>query len=172
MRKPLLRIALITAIILAIPLVMMQLSDDWRWGFFDFIFMGALLFGAGTTYELIARLGGSTAYRAATGLAVFTALILVWVNAAVGVIGDGAVNLMYVGVLAVGIVGTGLARLKARGMARTLFAMTLAQLAVPVLALVIWNPPFDPGIMPVFAVLFVGSGLWFWRAIIIARSTY
>jgi hypothetical protein len=173
MRIPLLRIAFATALILAIPLAMMQISDDWQWGFFDFVAMGVLLFGAGMTYELVARRGGGTAYRAATGLAVLTSVVLMWVNAAVGIIGDGPVNALYVGVIAVGIVGAAIARLKPRGMALALFAMALAQLAVPVLALVIWDPPFDPGIAPVlalnavFALLFAGSGLLFRRA----RST-
>jgi hypothetical protein len=170
LRKPIFRIALITALILAIPLTMMQMSDDWQWGFFDFVAMGALLFGAGMTYELVAGRGGSTAYRAATALAVLTSVVLLWVNAAVGIIGDGPVNALYVGVIAIGIIGAIIARLKPRGMAWALFAMALAQLAVPVLALLIWDPPFDPGIVPVFALnavfalLFAGSGVLFRRA--------
>lgn len=139
MKKTLLRIAIATALILAIPLAMMQISNEWHWGLFDFVFMGALLFGAGTTYELVARQGGSTSYRAATAIAVATSLVLVWVNAAVGIIGDGPVNLMYVAVLATGVIGAILARLKAPGMARTLFAMALVQMLVPVLALMIWT---------------------------------
>jgi hypothetical protein len=66
------------------------------------------------------------------------------VNAAVGIIGDGPVNVMYFGVPAIGIIGALIARLEPNGMARALFAMALAQMAVPVIALVVWNPPFDP----------------------------
>jgi hypothetical protein len=50
-------------------------------------------------------------------------------NLAVGVIGteDDPANLMYVGVLAVGIIGAIIARFRPHGMARTLFATALAQ---------------------------------------------
>ena len=117
---------------------------------------------------------GGTAYRVATGIAVATALVLVWMNAAVGIIGDGPVNLMYSGVLIVGFVGAFIARFQSRGMALALFATAVAQLLVPVIALVIWkagwqdllvdpnspNPPFDPGIAPVFGLNAVFVMLW------------
>jgi len=41
-----------------------------------------------STYELVARKAGNIAYRAAVGVAVAAALILVWVNGAVGIIGN------------------------------------------------------------------------------------
>jgi hypothetical protein len=77
---------------------------------------------------------------------------------------------MYFGVLVVGMIGALIARLQPRGMSRALFAMALAQLLVPVIALVVWNPPFDPGVVPVFglnamfAMLFVVSALLFRHA--------
>ena len=149
---------------------MIPVLGKWPWTVGDFVFGGVVLFGAAAIYELVARRLGKIAYRAAVGLAVATALLLVWINAAVGIIGDGPVNLMYFGVLVIGMIGAITARLEPRGMARTLFGMALAQMLVPVLALVIWNPPFNPGVVPVFclnavfAALFVGSGLLFRRA--------
>jgi hypothetical protein len=124
------------------------------------------------------------AYRAAVGVACATGFILFWINAAAGIIGDGPVNLMYLGVLAVGFIGACIARFQPRGMAVALFATALAQMLVPVIALVIWKagfdsllidpgspkPPFDPGIAPVFGLnavfvlLFLGSALLFRRA--------
>jgi len=117
---------------------------------------------------------GGTAYQVATGIAVAAALVLFWMNAAVGIIGDGPVNLMYLGVLIVGFVGAFIARLQPRGMALALFATAVAQMLVPVIALVIWkagwqdllidpnspNPPFDPGIAPVFGLNAVFAMLW------------
>jgi hypothetical protein len=123
-------------------------------------------------------------YRTAVGIACATGFILLYINAAAGIIGDGPVNVMYLGVLAVGIIGALIARFEARGMAVALFATAVSQLLVPVIALVIWkagfvslltdphspNPPFDPGIVPVFglnavfAMLFVVSALLFRRA--------
>jgi hypothetical protein len=176
--------AAVVVLILLVPLIAMQFTDEVKWDLFDFAFMGALLFGTGLTYELVARRGGTIAYRVAVGVACATGLVLVWINAAVGIIGDGPVNLMYLGVLAVGFVGAFIARFQPRGMALALFATAVAQMLVPVIALVIWkagwqdllidpnspNPPFDPGIAPVFglnavfAMLFVGSALLFRRA--------
>jgi hypothetical protein len=88
------------------------------------------------TYELAARMTGNSAYRAAVGVAVAAAFILVWMNLAVGIIGteDNPANLMYGGVLAVGIIGALIARFQPDGMARALFATALAQALVAVRA--------------------------------------
>jgi hypothetical protein len=181
--KSIVRIALVTGCILLVPLLG-NLFMGWNWPPFAFPFWGALLFGAGLTYELVARKGGTTAYRAAVGVACATGFILFWINAAAGIIGDGPVNLMYLGVLAVGFLGAFIVRFQPRGMALALFATAAAQMLVPLIALVIWktgwqdllidpnspHPPFHPGIAPVFglnavfATLWVGSALLFRRA--------
>ena len=69
-----------------------------------------------------------TDYRSAIGVALAAACILVWLSLGVGIIGkDGdPANLMYFGVLAVGIIGAIVARFRPQGMARALFAMALA----------------------------------------------
>ena len=110
MRKNIIRIALVTACILLVPLVAMQFTEEVNWDLFDFAFMGTLLFGTGLAYELVARKAGAIAYRAAVGVALAAALLLVWVNGAVGIIGNGPVNLMYFGVLAVLVIGAAVAR--------------------------------------------------------------
>lgn len=170
--KNIIRIALATGFILMIPLIAMQFTKEVNWDLFDFVFMGTLLFGSGLTYELVSRKGSNTAYRTAVGVAVVTAVLLVWINAAVGIIGDGPVNLMYFGVVAVGLIGAGIAGFRPRGMSRALFAMALAQALVPVIALIIWKPSFSepPGVVGVFflnaffVMLFVGSALLFRHA--------
>ena len=77
-------------------------------------------------------------YRSAVGVALATALILLWVNGAVGVIGseNNDANLMYFGVLAVGVIGAVIARFQPRGMAFALFATALAQALVTLAAIV------------------------------------
>lgn len=171
--KNMIRIALATAFLLLLPLLAMQLTDEVVWDLADFAVAGTLLFGAGLTYELIARTTGNITYRAAVGVAVAAALILVWMNLAVGIIGseDNLANLMYTGVLAVGIIGAIIARLQSQGMARALFATALAQALVAVIALIagwgstgpIW--PQDILILTGFFVaLWVGSALLFRRA--------
>ncbi len=171
--KSIIRMALATAFILLLPLLAMQLTDEVVWDLADFAVAGVLLFGAGLTYELIARKAGHIAHRAAVGVAVAAALLLVWINLAVGIIGNegNPANLMYIGVLAVGIIGALIARFQPHGMARALFATALAQMLVVVIALAarlgtsgpVW--PRDVLIATgFFATLWLGSALLFRRA--------
>lgn len=169
--KNIIIIALATALILLVSLVAMQFTDEVVWDLFDFTFAGTLLFGTGLMYELVARKEDSVAYRVAVGVAAAAAFLLVWVNGAVGIIGeDNPANLLYGGVLAVGFTGAAIARLEPRGMARVLIAMAFVQMLVPVIALIVWRSDFAPGVAKVFAlnaffaVLFVGSALLFRRA--------
>jgi len=159
-------------LILLLPWVAMQFTDEVAWDLADFAVFGALLLGVGVTYELAARMTGNTAYRAAVGVALAAAFLLVWVNGAVGIIGseDNNANLMYGGVLAVGVIGAIIARFRPHGMVRALFAMALAQAVVAVIALI--AGPGSPGSGPLeivglnglFIVLFVGSALLFRHA--------
>ena len=173
MQKSIIHLALATVSILMVPLVAMQFTSEVNWDLFDFAFMGTLIFGTGLVYQLIARKAGTVAYRAAVGVALTAAFLLVWINGAVGIIGNegNPANLMYFAVLAVGLIGAFIARLEPRGMARALFATALVQMLVPVIALLILKSPFGAagvvgvfGLNGFFAMLFVGSGLLFRRA--------
>ena len=128
----------IAALMLLLPLLAMQFTDEVAWDETDFAIIGLMLLGACGVYELAARSTRNTAYRAAVGVAVVAAFILIWMNLAVGIIGseDNPANLMYVGVLAVGIVGAVIVRFEAPGMARALTATALAQALVGAVALV------------------------------------
>lgn len=163
----------VAALVLLLPWIAMQFTDEMNWGVGDFAVAALLIIGTGLTYEVIARKSGDTAYRVAVGTALAAALILVWVNLAVGLIGseDELANLMYGGVLAVGIIGAIIARFQPLGMARALFAMAVAQALVGVIALIaglgstgpIW--PLDIlGLTGFFVTLFVGSALLFQKA--------
>ncbi len=173
-RRQMWYVALATAFLLMVPFAAMFFTTEVNWNLFDFVVMGVLLFGAGSAFVLISRFSDSIAYRAGVGVAVVTGLLLIWVNLAVGIIGseDNPANALYFGVLLVGFIGAGMARLRPRGMARTLFAAALAQMLVPVMALIIWKPDLaEPaGIAGVFilnalfALLFVVSALLFRRA--------
>jgi hypothetical protein len=158
-----------TVAILMIPFVGMQVANDWNWSLFDFIVMGALIFGTGLTFVLITRKGGNMAYRIAVGMALAAAFLLVWINLAVGVIGseDNPANLMYGAVLAVGFIGAIIAELRPYGMVRALFATALTQAVVAVIALILGlgSPVNRPEqivfLNGFFVVLFVGSALLF-----------
>jgi len=128
----------IAALILLLPLVAMQFTNEVAWDETDFAVMGTMLLGACGAYELATRMTGSRTYRAAVGVAVVAAFILVWMNLAVGVIGseDNPANLMYGGVLAIGILGALIVHFQPYGMARALVATALAQASVGVIALI------------------------------------
>ena len=120
------------ACLLLLPAVAMQFENSGvNWTASDFIVMGVLLAIACGLYELGAWLSGNGIYRAAFGIAVGTGFLTVWVNLAVGMLGDedGTANLMFVGVLLVAVTGALVAKLKPLGMARAMFAAALAQLA-------------------------------------------
>ncbi len=126
------------ALLLLLPLVAMQFTEEMAWGPGDFAIFGAMLFVACGTYELAARMTGNKAYRAAVGVALGAAFILVWMNLAVGIIGseENPANWMYAGVLAVGLMGAILARFQPQGMAHALVGTALAQALVAVIALI------------------------------------
>jgi hypothetical protein len=160
-------VALATALILLIPLLAAP-----AWTLADFVIAGAVIFGTGLTYELVARKAGNIAYRAAVGVALAAAFLLVWINLAVGIIGDSGdlANSMYIGVLAVGIVGAIIARFRPLGMGRALVAMALVQALVAAIALLFgldsrWSPPAEIlALNGFFVALFVGSALLFRHA--------
>ncbi|HEX2739917.1 MAG TPA: hypothetical protein VHM69_05675, partial [Rubrobacter sp.] len=95
-------------------------------------------------------------YRSVVGVALAAAFLLVWINLAVGIIGHSGdlANSMYVGVLAVGIIGA-------------IIATALAQALVAVIVLIFglglpWSPPVEIlGLTGFFVALFVGSALLF-----------
>ena len=160
-------VALATAFILLLPLL-----ANWDWDLADFVIAGALIFGTGLTCVLVARKAGNMAYRAAVGVALAAALLLVWLNLAVGIIGaDGdPANSMYFGVIAVGIIGAIIARFRPPGMARALIATALAQALVAAIALILGlGSPFSGPVELLvlngfFVALFVGSALLFRNA--------
>jgi hypothetical protein len=164
-------IALGTGLVLLAPLVAMRYTDEVKWSGFDFLVAGVLLFGTGLAYELMVRRSGNRVYRAAAAVAAVASLLLVWVNLAVGLIGSetNPANLLYGAVLAVGLAGAALSRLRAAGMARTMFAMAITHCLVPPAALAIWRPVWGRdealqilGVTVLFAALFAGAG-WLFR---------
>jgi peptidoglycan/LPS O-acetylase OafA/YrhL len=86
-KKIILWLALATGGILLIPLIAMQFTDEVQWGVFDFIVMGALLFGTGSLLILTARrLSGKR--RILAGLAVLILFLYIWAELAVGIFTD------------------------------------------------------------------------------------
>jgi hypothetical protein len=121
------------AALLLLPAVAMQWfpASGVNWTASDFIVMGVLLAILCGLYEFGAWLSGNIAYRAGFGLAALTGFLTIWVNLAVGILGDedGTLNLMFAGVLFIAAAGALAAGLKPRGMAWAMSAAAAAQLA-------------------------------------------
>ena len=114
----------------------------------------------------------TTAYRTAVGVAVGTALFLLWGMGAVGVIGSEGdrADLMYFGVLAIGISGAVVARFRPDGMARAMSVTAAATFLVGVIALMLGKHEAEyssvleiMGLSLMFATLFAGSA-WLFRS--------
>ena len=159
----------VVPLVLLVPLIAMQFTDEVNWSVGDFVFAGALLIAVGAAFELAARKSRNFAYRAAVGVALAAGFLLIWFNGAVGIIGseDNDANLMYFGVLAAGVVGALIARFRPNGMARALFVTAFAQALVALIAVIggLGYPESGPfeilGLNGFFVAMFVVSGLLF-----------
>ena len=159
-------------LILLIPLIAMQFTDEVRWNVADFVVAGALLLSVGVPLELTVGKTGNAAYRWAVGVALATAFLLIWVNVAVGILGSehNDANVLYGGVLVIGFVGALLSRFRPLGMTYAMAATALAQAAVAVGALVAGWGALESGAFEVlvlngfFVALWAGSAVLFREA--------
>ena len=91
--------------VLLIPLRGIFDVDGWNWGWHGFVAVGSFVFSAALTYELVANATSNRAYRFGVGLAVVTAFALTWVNLVLAA-DENPANLMYLGVVVIGVIGT------------------------------------------------------------------
>ncbi len=178
--KSLITPAIVTGVILFIPFIVMQFSNEVDWSLFDFIFADVFIFGIGSIYKLLTRKKENIIYRIATGLFLISILMIIWINGAVGILGTegNPANFLYGGVILTGIFGSLIAQFKPKGMAITLFSMAVVQLLVPVIAFIIWKPETLTreqflytwhyygvwgviGVNALFVIMFLISGLLF-----------
>lgn len=75
------------ALILSIPFIAMQFTDEVDWRPWDFIIMGILLGGTAVTCELILRNVKSVKNRLILCGLVLICLFLIWAELAVGIFG-------------------------------------------------------------------------------------
>ena len=160
-------------VLLLLPLVAMQLTAEVRWGPEDFIVMGGLLFTCAGIVDFATRRTSDIAYLLGVVVAVGTSFLLVWVNLAVGIIGseDNPMNLMFMGVILLTIIGAAVVRGAARGMARVMFLGAGALALVGAVTLYVGGGTFEPpgaaGILAIigfFAALWLASGALFLKA--------
>ena len=85
--KRLIGIMLAVALLLLVPLIAMQFTNEVKWGWFDFAVAGVLLLGTGLLCEFVMRKVKKIEYRIVLCLAVLAMLFLIWVELAVGLFG-------------------------------------------------------------------------------------
>ena len=85
--KRLIGIVLTVVILLLIPLIAMQFTDQVDWKLPDFVVMGVLLLGTGLMCEFVMRKVKKTGHRILIVVAILTALFLIWAELAVGIFG-------------------------------------------------------------------------------------
>ena len=164
--------AIPTALLIA-PAVAMQFTREVQWDAFDFVFASVLLFGAAGTVDLAIRKGGSTAYRLGAGLAVLASFLLIWINGAVGVIGDedNPANLMFIGIIAIAAAGAVIARFEARGMARAMLIAFVLNAAIAVLVPVYgWGGDEPPGTVRLVMLIGVFAMMWGLSSALFAKA--
>jgi hypothetical protein len=101
LRKPAVRVALVTACVLLVPLVAMQITDEVDWGVFDFVLAGVLLAGTGLLLELAVKKPRNVVYRVATVAIGVAAIVL-------GEMDDAPGLMLFGGLLIVGTVALAL----------------------------------------------------------------
>jgi hypothetical protein len=85
--KRLIIILSVIAVLLLIPLVAMQFTNEVDWNIMDFAIMGVLLLITGLSCELLLRKVKSLKYRLILCGFVLLAFLLVWAELAVGIFG-------------------------------------------------------------------------------------
>lgn len=78
MKERLTRIAIIVGLILLIPLYGNFFVEGWNWGFFDFVFMGLLLFVTGLGIDFVSKKFTNPIYRLLAICTVIFGFLLVW----------------------------------------------------------------------------------------------
>lgn len=164
--KTMARVALGALAALTVPLVASRFVKGWNWPVGAFVRVYLLFFGTGMVFVLVARTG-AWSYKAAVGVALLAGFALGWSTMVQTADSGHPEHLWYLTVLVVGFIGACLARLKAPGLAVTLFAMA-AVLAL-ISAVLPSGAPSDMALRiaighGVFIALFTASGLLFRHA--------
>ncbi len=131
------RPALATLLLLTIPFVGTQVSDQWHWEPLAFVRIGVILFGVGLLFEWLARRTPQWAYRTGLALVMLTSVLLVWMNLVGHILGDAEdepANLVYFAEVGIGFAGALLARFRPRGLFYASLAVAGMQAAVTIVA--------------------------------------
>lgn len=163
----------VVAVLLITPAVAMRFTDEVQWTASDFVFAGVLLVGGGIITELAVWASGDWSYRIGAGLAVLAALLLLWINAAVGIIGpeDHPANLLYLAVIAVAFLGATLSCFRAGGLSRSMLCAAALQIAIGFLAVVQgWGEGSENWPRPVIVLSIIFTLIWLAAAYLFRKA--
>jgi hypothetical protein len=152
------------AALILLPLFALKLADPSAWDVAELPFTLIMVAAVGIAFEFALRIPARLAYRAGIAAALGTAFLLTWGNLAVGFAGseDNRVNIVFFAVPLVALLGSALARFRARGIAVALAVTAAAQLAAGLIALA------DGYFTGPLTVAF--TGLWLASALLFRRS--
>ena len=158
------------ALLLLVPLLAMQFTDEVDWTVGDFLFAALLVGSVGLAYELTVRVSRSRPFRAAIAVALVASFLTVWVNGAVGMIGseENPYNLLFLAVILLALAGSAIAGFRARGMALAMAAAAAAQASLGIVGAF---TDLRGGILAtMFAGLWLLSAALFWKAALDRRA--
>lgn len=155
------------AALLLAAAVATRVTDAMAWDPADFILVGLMLAAACAAWELAMRRTGSRAYAAAAIVAAGAAFLLFLVNGAVGILGneDNPVNLLFFGVIALGLGGPVIVRFRAEGMARAMAVTAAAQALTGALGAIL-----VPDLFGFVAAIAMFTPLWLLSAWLFAKA--
>ena len=153
--------------LLLVPLLAIWLGTGVDWSGGDFLFVGVLLLFLGMTVELALRFRRGTGRRAGLVLFGLASFLTVWVNAAVGIVGDEAspVNAYYY-LAVLGALGLSASfRFAARPMSFIAAALAAGQFVLALVATASMTVrPVEWAGVAIFALLWSASALFLRRA--------
>lgn len=164
----------IPLLLLLAPLVAMQFTSEVNWTVGDFLF-AAIMFGiVGLTLELVVRVSDNRLYRGGVAVAVAASFLLIWINLAVGFIGNenNPANQVFFTVPALALAGSAVSGFRAAGMRWAMVAAAVLQFAIPLLVMTLGigdTGPVRPIEFPVISAVF--SALWLTSAWLFGRAS-
>ena len=82
------RIAIRTLLVLSIPLVAMQFTDEVNWSLYDFVVAGLLIFITSIVFEHFTKKEIPQRTRIIYGIIISIVFLLIWAELAVGIFGS------------------------------------------------------------------------------------
>jgi ABC-type cobalt transport system substrate-binding protein len=88
MNKTQINITFVVFLILLIPLIAMQFTNEVNWTLMDFVAAGVLLLGTGLAIEFVIRKVKNVKHRIIICVVLLLILLIIWAELAVGIFGS------------------------------------------------------------------------------------